>query len=91
METVRKIEPLWNPAINLAADLTEQEWVRAFKNIDVQLYAQELQEFRESFCNEQGRWDTEDDDFWEEMKRIREVENDFVKVVCSMRGITCLW
>ena len=88
METnTRKIAPLWNPAIGLAADLTEQEWARVFKNINVQLYAQMLQAFRDLYCSKDGSWATEIDSFWEDMKNVKAYEREFVKAVYDMRGV----
>ena len=88
METnTRKISPLWNPAIGLAEDLTDQEWDRVFKNINVQLYAQMLQEFRDLYCSKDGSWATEIDSFWEDMKNVKAYEKEFVKAVYDMRGV----
>lgn len=85
--TTRKITPLWNPAIGLAADLTDQEWARVFKNINVQLYAQMLQEFRDLYCGKDGSWATEIDAFWQDMQKVKMYEREFVKAVYDMRGV----
>ena len=87
MENVRKIAPLWNPAIDLAEDLTDQEWDRVFKNITVQLYAQMLQEFRDLYYSKDGSWSTEIDSFWEDMKNVKAYEKEFVKAVYDMWGV----
>ena len=87
MENVRKIAPLWNPAIGLAEDLTDQEWDRVFKNITVQLYAQMLQDFRTLYCSKDGCWATEIDSFWQDMQKVKMYEREFVKAVYDMRGV----